>query len=240
MLSRVARSAAPARAPLTHSTRLGAVALLHSASRSARHAQAARVTSANTRPLSVVLARSFATSSSSPASSAKVFSSASAALSAAGLRDGQTLVVGGFGLCGIPMASIEAVKAAGVKDLTIVSNNCGVDQWGLGILLQTKQIKRMISSYVGENAEFERQYLSGELEVELTPQGTLAEKLRAGGAGIPAFFTRTAQGTVVANGGFPIKYGPNKTVEIESKKKEVSTPRRGQRDTTTSDPQSRK
>lgn len=96
-------------------------------------------------------------------------------------------------------------------------------QWGLGILLRTKQIKRMVSSYVGENAEFERQYLSGELEVELTPQGTLAEKLRAGGAGIPAFFTRTAVGTVVANGGFPIKYGPGKTVEIESKKKDVST-----------------
>lgn len=96
-------------------------------------------------------------------------------------------------------------------------------QWGLGILLQSKQIKRMVSSYVGENAEFERQYLSGELEVELTPQGTLAEKLRAGGAGIPAFFTRTAYGTVVANGGFPIKYGPGKTVEIESAKKDVRT-----------------
>jgi 3-oxoacid CoA-transferase len=123
------------------------------------------------------------------------------------------------------MACIEAVKSTGIKGLTVVSNNCGVDQWGLGILLQSKQIKRMVSSYVGENAEFERQYLSGELEVELTPQGTLAEKLRAGGAGIPAFYTRTAYGTVVADGGFPIKYNASdKTkVEIASKPKQRQT-----------------
>lgn len=133
------------------------------------------------------------------------------------------MLVGGFGLCGIPMAIIQAVKEAGTKDLVIVSNNCGVDNWGLGVLLQSKQIRRMVSSYVGENAEFERQYLSGELEVELTPQGTLAEKLRAGGAGIPGFYTRTAYGTVVANGGFPIKYRADKTVEIPSKKKEIKS-----------------
>jgi len=145
---------------------------------------------------------------------------AASALRASGLQDGQTLLVGGFGLCGIPMACIEAVKASGVKDLRVVSNNCGVDAWGLGILLQSKQIRRMVSSYVGENAEFERQYLTGELEVELTPQGTLAEKLRCGGAGIPAFFTRTAYGTVVANGGFPIKYNADKSVAIASEKKD--------------------
>ena len=118
----------------------------------------------------------------------------------AGLEDGMTIIAGGFGLCGIPEGSIAHIKQMGVRDLTIVSNNCGVDDFGLGILLKDKQIKKMISSYVGENAEFERQYLSGELEVELTPQGTLAEKIRAGGAGIPAFFTATGYGTPVGEG----------------------------------------
>lgn len=116
------------------------------------------------------------------------------------VADGQTLAIGGFGLCGIPEALIEALKDAGVKNLTCISNNAGVDDFGLGKLLQTKQIKKMISSYVGENKEFERQYLSGELEVELTPQGTLAEKLRSGGAGIPAFYTQTGVGTLIAEG----------------------------------------
>ena len=116
------------------------------------------------------------------------------------VADHQTLAVGGFGLCGIPEALIEALKHTGVTGLTCISNNAGVDDFGLGKLLQTKQIKKMISSYVGENKEFERQYLNGELEVELTPQGTLAEKLRAGGAGIPAFYTQTGVGTLVAEG----------------------------------------
>src|SRR5437870_11335043 len=110
------------------------------------------------------------------------------------------LVVGGFGLCGIPENLINALVQLGVKNLTCVSNNAGVDDWGLGLLLQTKQIRKMVSSYVGENAEFERQFLNGELEVELTPQGTLAERMRAGGAGIPAFFTPTGAGTLVAEG----------------------------------------
>ncbi len=117
-----------------------------------------------------------------------------------GLEDGMCVIAGGFGLCGIPEGLIAQIKAMGTKSLTFVSNNCGVDDFGLGLLLQDKQIKKMISSYVGENAEFERQYLSGELEVELTPQGTLAEKMRAGGAGIPAFFTATGYGTPVAEG----------------------------------------
>lgn len=116
------------------------------------------------------------------------------------VADHQTLAVGGFGLCGIPEALIDALKNTGVTGLTCISNNAGVDDFGLGKLLQTKQIKKMISSYVGENKEFERQYLNGELEVELTPQGTLAEKLRAGGAGIPAFYTQTGVGTLVAEG----------------------------------------
>ena len=114
--------------------------------------------------------------------------------------DGQTIAVGGFGLCGIPEALIEALRDSRVKNLTVISNNAGVDGFGLGKLLETRQIKKMISSYVGENKEFERQYLAGELELEFTPQGTLAEKLRAGGAGIPAFFTRTGVGTIVAEG----------------------------------------
>jgi 3-oxoacid CoA-transferase subunit A len=116
------------------------------------------------------------------------------------LHDGMTIAAGGFGLCGIPELLIEAIKQAGTKDITIASNNCGVDDFGLGVLLKTKQIKKMISSYVGENAEFMRQYLSGELELEFNPQGTLAERMRAGGAGIPGFFTKTGVGTVIADG----------------------------------------
>ena len=116
------------------------------------------------------------------------------------VRDGQTLAVGGFGLCGIPESLILALRDSGVKDLTVISNNAGVDGFGLGLLLLTRQIRKMISSYVGENREFERQYLSGELELEFNPQGTLAERMRAGGAGIPAFFVRTGYGTIVAEG----------------------------------------
>ena len=129
----------------------------------------------------------------------KVYSSAKDALQDV-VQDGQTLAVGGFGLCGIPDSLITALKQTGVKNLTCISNNAGVDGFGLGLLLESKQIKKMIASYVGENKEFERQFLSGELEVELTPQGTLAEKLRAGGAGIPAFFTATGVGTLIAEG----------------------------------------
>ncbi len=129
----------------------------------------------------------------------KIYPSAAAALQGV-VRDGQLIAVGGFGLCGIPEALIDALKDSGVKNLTAISNNAGVDDFGLGKLLQTRQIKKMISSYVGENKEFERQYLAGELELEFTPQGTLAEKLRAGGAGIPAFFTKTGVGTLVAEG----------------------------------------
>lgn len=129
----------------------------------------------------------------------KIYPSAAKAIEGV-MRDGQLIAVGGFGLCGIPEALIDAVKESGIKNLTAISNNAGVDDFGLGKLLQTRQIKKMISSYVGENKEFERQYLAGELELEFTPQGTLAEKLRAGGAGIPAFFTRTGVGTVVAEG----------------------------------------
>jgi 3-oxoacid CoA-transferase subunit A len=129
----------------------------------------------------------------------KIYPNAAAALDGV-VKNGQLFAVGGFGLCGIPEALIEALKATKVKDLTVISNNAGVDGFGLGKLLETRQIKKMISSYVGENKEFERQYLAGELELEFTPQGTLAEKLRAGGAGIPAFFTRTGVGTLVAEG----------------------------------------
>jgi 3-oxoacid CoA-transferase subunit A len=129
----------------------------------------------------------------------KIYPSAAAALQGI-VHDGQLLAVGGFGLCGIPEALIDALQASGVKDLTVISNNAGVDGFGLGKLLETRQIRKMISSYVGENKEFERQYLAGELELEFTPQGTLAEKLRAGGAGIPAFYTRTGVGTLVAEG----------------------------------------
>ncbi len=128
----------------------------------------------------------------------KIYDSAEKAIE--GVKDGMTILTGGFGLCGLPENLIIALRDSGVKNLTCVSNNAGVDDFGLGLLLQTKQIKKMISSYVGENTEFERQFLSKELEVELNPQGTLAERLRAGGAGIPAFFTPTGYGTVVADG----------------------------------------
>jgi 3-oxoacid CoA-transferase subunit A len=129
----------------------------------------------------------------------KVYPSAAEALRGV-VKDGQLLAVGGFGLCGIPEALIAALRDSAVKDLTVISNNAGVDDFGLGQLLQTRQIRKMISSYVGENKEFERQFLAGELELEFTPQGTLAEKLRAGGAGIPAFFVRTGVGTLIAEG----------------------------------------
>jgi 3-oxoacid CoA-transferase subunit A len=129
----------------------------------------------------------------------KLYPSAQAALEGI-IRDDLTLAVGGFGLCGIPEALIEALRDTGKKGFTVISNNAGVDGFGLGQLLTTRQIRKMISSYVGENREFERQYLAGELELEFTPQGTLAEKLRAGGAGIPAFFTKTGYGTIVAEG----------------------------------------
>jgi len=129
----------------------------------------------------------------------KVYPSADEALRGV-VKDGQLLAVGGFGLCGIPEALIAALRDSGAKDLTVISNNAGVDGFGLGQLLETRQIRKMISSYVGENKEFERQYLAGELALEFTPQGTLAEKLRAGGAGIPAFFVRTGVGTLIAEG----------------------------------------
>lgn len=129
----------------------------------------------------------------------KVYASADEALKDI-VKDGQTVAVGGFGLCGIPEALIQALHDTGAKNLTAVSNNAGVDGWGLGRLLETRQIRKMISSYVGENKEFERQYLAGELELEFTPQGTLAERMRAGGAGIPGFYTKTGVGTVVADG----------------------------------------
>jgi len=129
----------------------------------------------------------------------KLYPSAAHALEGV-VEDGMTLAVGGFGLCGIPEALILALRETGKRELTVISNNAGVDGFGLGVLLESRQIKKMISSYVGENKEFERQYLSGELELEFTPQGTLAEKLRAGGSGIPAFFTRTGYGTLVAEG----------------------------------------
>ncbi|MDQ0140104.1 CoA transferase subunit A [Cupriavidus necator] len=129
----------------------------------------------------------------------KVYASAAEALAGV-VRDGQTIAVGGFGLCGIPEALIAALRDSGAKQLTCISNNAGVDGFGLGLLLATRQIRKMISSYVGENKEFERQYLAGELELEFTPQGTLAEKLRAGGSGVPAFFTKTGVGTIVAEG----------------------------------------
>ena len=129
----------------------------------------------------------------------KIYPDATAALAGV-LRDGMVIMAGGFGLCGIPTALIEAIRESGVKDLTCVSNNAGVDDAGLGLLLQTRQVRKMISSYVGENATFARQYLAGELEIEFNPQGTLAERIRAGGAGIPAFYTRTGVGTAIAEG----------------------------------------
>jgi 3-oxoacid CoA-transferase subunit A len=129
----------------------------------------------------------------------KIFPDAKAALAGL-LRDGMTIMAGGFGLCGIPGALIEAIRDSGVKNLTIISNNAGIDDVGLGVLLQTRQVKKMISSYVGENATFAKQFLAGELEIEFNPQGTLAERIRAGGAGIPAFFTATGAGTQIAEG----------------------------------------
>src|SRR5579859_1177352 len=137
------------------------------------------------------------------------------------IPNGATLLAGGFGLCGIPENCIAALRELGTKNLTVVSNNCGVDDFGLGVLLRNKQIVKMVSSYVGENKEFERQYLAGELEVELTPQGTLAERLRAGGAGIAAFYTPTGAGTQISEGGLPIQYGPGGSVAKHSDKKET-------------------
>jgi len=140
----------------------------------------------------------------------------SAAEAVADIGDGASVAVGGFGLCGIPAVLIQALYELGTSDLRVVSNNCGVDEWGLGILLGSGRIARTTSSYVGENKEFERQFLSGELEVELTPQGTLAEKLRAGGSGIPAFYTATGVGTQVAEGGLPWRYAPDGSVVLAS------------------------
>jgi len=145
----------------------------------------------------------------------------SPAAAVADIPDGATLAVGGFGLCGNPMELIRALHDRGVSELGVVSNNCGVDDWGLGILLADKRIAKMTSSYVGENKEFARQFLSGELEVELTPQGTLAEKLRAGGCGIAAFFTLAGVGTQVAEGGLPRKYNTDGTVAKASEPKET-------------------
>lgn len=145
----------------------------------------------------------------------------SAAEAVAGIRSGSSLAVGGFGLCGIPSVLIQALVAAGVDDLRVVSNNCGVDEWGLGMLLARGRIARVTASYVGENKEFERQFLSGELEVELIPQGTLAERLRAGGAGIPAFYTPAGVGTPVAEGGMPLRYGADGSTAVASEPKEV-------------------
>ncbi|WAC63040.1 CoA transferase subunit A [Pseudoxanthomonas sp. SL93] len=162
---------------------------------------------------------------SAPPSSAggrnKLYASAAAALEGL-VADGQTLAVGGFGLCGIPEALITALRDSGVKGLTAISNNAGVDGFGLGLLLETRQISKMISSYVGENKEFERQFLSGELQLEFNPQGTLAERLRAGGAGIPAFFTRTGYGTVVAEGKETRQFGEHWYVMETALKADVS------------------
>ena len=148
---------------------------------------------------------------------------ASAAEAVADIPDGASLAVGGFGLSGNPIALIEALLAQGTTKLSVVSNNCGVDDWGLGVLLAARRIRKMTSSYVGENKEFERQFLSGELELELTPQGTLAEKLRAGGSGIAAFYTQTGVGTQVAEGGLPRRYHPDGTVAVASPVKDVRT-----------------
>jgi 3-oxoacid CoA-transferase subunit A len=145
----------------------------------------------------------------------------SAAEAVADVPDGARLSVGGFGLCGIPSVLIEALLQAGTGDLEVVSNNCGVDDWGLGLLLREKRIRRMVASYVGENKEFARQFLSGELEVELTPQGTLAERMRAGGSGIAAFFTATGGGTQVAEGGLPWRYDAQGNVTVSSPPKET-------------------
>ena len=145
----------------------------------------------------------------------------SAADAVADIPDSASLAVGGFGLSGNPIALIEALLAQGTTDLSVVSNNCGVDDWGLGILLGARRIRKMTSSYVGENKEFERQFLTGELELELTPQGTLAEKLRAGGSGIAAFYTQTGVGTQVAEGGLPRRYAADGSVAVASPPKDV-------------------
>lgn len=145
------------------------------------------------------------------------------AAAVADIPDGATIGVGGFGLSGNPIQLIEALKETGTSDLSVISNNCGVDGWGLGLLLSNGQLKKMTSSYVGENKEFARQYLEGELEVELVPQGTLAEKLRAGGAGLPGFYTRTGIGTQVAEGGLPMKYTSDGQVEKASQPKETKS-----------------
>ena len=147
----------------------------------------------------------------------------SAAHAVADIHNGSTLTVGGFGLCGIPSVLIDAILEAGKSDLEAVSNNCGVDEWGLGRLLSARRLRRVVASYVGENREFARQYLSGELEVELTPQGTLAERMRAGGSGIPGFFTATGVGTQVAEGGLPRRYNADGSVAVASPQKEVRT-----------------
>jgi len=147
----------------------------------------------------------------------------SAAEAVADIPNGASLAVGGFGLCGNPMVLIQALLELGSEDLSIVSNNCGVDDWGLGVLLGARRIRKMTSSYVGENKEFERQFLTGELEVELTPQGTLAEKLRSGGSGVAAFFTQTGVGTQVAEGGLPRRYDGAGGIAIASPQKEVRT-----------------
>jgi 3-oxoacid CoA-transferase subunit A len=146
---------------------------------------------------------------------------ATAAEAVADIGDGASLAVGGFGLAGVPVALIEALHALGSASLEVVSNNCGVDGVGLGLLLDSRQIRRTVSSYVGENREFARQYLGGELEVELTPQGTLAERLRAGGAGIPGFYTLAGVGTLVAEGGLPWRYQPDGSVAVASPEKEI-------------------
>jgi 3-oxoacid CoA-transferase subunit A len=146
---------------------------------------------------------------------------ASAEEAVADIVSGSRLSVGGFGLCGVPSVLIEAVLASGVRDLEVVSNNCGVDEWGLGRLLMARRLRRMVSSYVGENQEVARQYLSGELEVELTPQGTLAERMRAGGSGIAAFFTVTGAGTQVAEGGLPWRYDAQGNVVVSSPPKQT-------------------
>jgi 3-oxoacid CoA-transferase subunit A len=151
----------------------------------------------------------------------KVYASAAEALAGV-VKDGQLIAVGGFGLCGIPEALIAALRDSGVKNLTCISNNAGVDGFGLGQLLATRQIRKMIASYVGENKEFERQYLAGELELEFTPQGTLAEKLRAGGAGIPAFFTRTGVGTLVAEGKETREFDGHTYIMERSRRPDVS------------------
>lgn len=151
----------------------------------------------------------------------KIFGDAATALGDV-VKSGQTVAVGGFGLCGIPSALIVALRDSGATDLTCISNNAGVDDFGLGLLLQTRQIKRMISSYVGENKEFERQYLNGELELEFNPQGTLAERLRAGGSGIPAFFTRTGVGTLVAENKETREFGGQTYIMEHALKADVS------------------